>query len=161
MKTRTLLLSTAALAFLAVAVAPVSADDCRASATLKDVKKAGSQTVGSAVGERGSAQGRVGDRLAMAGTYELLFDIEVSGCHDSAGRPHKFAKAAYGTITYTFKKKYGGVASTQGESEEKSTVNWNDDDKEISLTSKLEGKDAKGFFEVSDVKVQRTVCGCR
>ncbi len=157
MKTRTTLLSTAALAFLAVAVAPASADDCSASATLKDVKKAGSQSVG----ERGSAQGRIGDKLAIAGAYELQFDVEVSGCHDSAGRPHKFAKAGYGTITYTYKKRYTGVASTQGESEEKSTANWNDDDKEISLTAKLENRDAKGVFEISDVKVQRTVCGCR
>jgi len=160
MKTRTILLTTAALAFLAVAAAPLGADDCRASATLKDVKKAGSQSVGGSVGERG-AQGRIGDKLAIAGTYELQFDVEVSGCHDSAARPHKFAKAAYGTITYTYKKRYAGVAATQGESEEKSTANWNDDDKEISFTAKLENRDNKGVFEVSDVKVQRTVCGCR
>ncbi len=165
MNTRTFWVSAAAFAFLAGSAAPLRADDCHATATFKDMKKIPGQRGGDAGSRVGNNPrlGRPGNPPALTGTpdvYELHFDVEVEGCPASAGRPHKFGKAAYGTITYTFHKRYvGGL--TAGETDEKSTTNWNDDDKQISITGKLEGKDTKGFFEASDIRIERTVCGCR
>src|SRR5262249_41231369 len=144
---------------------PLRAADCRAEAKFKDVLKearaaaapGGAHTAG---GRETLEKGRTAGARPGVGTpevYDVHWDVEVSGCPASAGRPHKFAKASYGTITYKLKKRDAKGAAL----EEQRTENWSDDDKVLALTSKIEGKDAQGgLFEVTGAEVVRTVCGC-
>lgn len=145
MKTRPLLLSLSALAL--IASAPLRADDCRAEARFRSMDKEA----------KPSSPGKKVLSVA-ASVYDVNFDVNVSGCPDDAARPAHFAKPAYGTITYKIKKRYGKAAE---ETEEQRSENWNKDLRELSLTDKVEGHDAKGLFELTGVEVVRTVCGCR
>jgi hypothetical protein len=149
MHTRTALL-TASLASLALAAPSLHAGDCSASATFKQVTKEAK----SAAKPGAKPAGKI---PVTASTYSVQFEVEVEGCPDSPGRHSKFAGPAYGTVTYTFKKTYLDRSTVEG----KETANWNAGDKRLTVSGKIDGQDAKGIFEAGDVKVERTVCGCR
>ncbi len=166
MLTRTLVLSTAAsAAVLLAAVAPASAEGCRVQTRLGPVTKEGGSPAatpqGTGIGSRVKGAPAAG---ATPATYSINFDLELTGCPASPGRPNKFATAAYGTVEFTYKKHYlkgtvgGGVAA---DAEGKGTQNWNRPDKEHTITTKLVANDDKGIFEVSEVAVEKAVCGCR
>ena len=153
--TRGLFVATAILASLALSTARAGADDCRAKATAKGATKSAMQ----AGGDRNKAPGKAGTVSAAGEKFDLNFDVEVSGCAEQG--ESKFVKPSYGTVTYTYKKKYVGKGAFTGDTQEKGTVNWSERNKQVSVSAKIEGSDAKGLFDVSDVQVERAVCGCR
>jgi hypothetical protein len=153
--TRGLSVAAAVLAALALSSATAGADDCRAKTNFKGINKAPMD----AGAEKSKAAGKRGTVAPAAERYELSFEVEVSGCPEQG--ESRFVKASYGTVSFNYKKKYLGKGAFIADVAEKGTVNWSERNKQVSVTTKIDGNDAKGMFDVSDVQVERTVCGCR
>jgi hypothetical protein len=153
MTMRAICLSAATGALLAVA-APSHAQSCQASAKLIETKKVLNASDTAPPRKAGAAAQNT------PRTWELHFNVQASGCPDFAGHPNKFAKAAYGTITYTFHKNYRNLHPPV-EKDDKGTATWNDASKEVSVVANLVSQDADGtIFEASNPQVARVDCGC-
>ena len=133
---------------LVCAAGTAFSDDCKASATFKGVKP-GTRDVAS---------------LAAGLKQDVEFEVEVSGCPDAPGRGGRFAKAAFGVVQYSYRKRFAATFGKMiaGEApREKASANWKDAHKGVTVVDSIAAKDDKGrIYEAVEIEIERTVCGC-